>query len=128
MTTPSTPLYREIQLTQGQVALVSEHRFEELNSFKWYARWDPAMMSFYAERAISKGKGRQSKLHMHRVILGLAHGDKRHGDHKNHDTLDNRDENLRIATRSENLCNRGACINNRSGFKGVYRHNQKWAA
>jgi hypothetical protein len=31
MTTPE-PSYRTIQLTQGQIALVSPHRFEELNA------------------------------------------------------------------------------------------------
>ena len=41
MTTPSTPLYREIQLTQGQVALVSAHRFQELSAYKWYAHSPP---------------------------------------------------------------------------------------
>jgi hypothetical protein len=128
MTTPSTPLYREIQLTQGQVALVSAHRFQELSAYKWYAHWSEDNKSFYATRTARNLKGRLSNIAMHRHILGLNFGDSRHGEHRNMDSLDNRDENLRIATVSQNNCNRRAQRNNKSGFKGVYRHNQKWAA
>ena len=130
MTTPSTPLYREITLTQGKVALVSARRFEELNAHKWHALWCKGTRSFYAVRNVNLGKGKFRSFHMHRVILGLEYGDKRQGDHKNHDTLDNRDENLRIATSSQNQCNRGCTSSNISGFKGVHWHkrDKKWQA
>lgn len=42
-----------------------------------------------------------------------------HIDHINMDQSDNRISNLRIATRSQNQCNRGIQTNNTSGFKGV---------
>ena len=40
-------------------------------------------------------------------------------DHKDHDTLNNRRENLRIATHAQNLWNTKILANNTSGFKGV---------
>lgn len=40
-------------------------------------------------------------------------------DHINGNRQDNRIANLRLATTSENLCNRGKPRNNTSGFKGV---------
>jgi hypothetical protein len=45
-------------------------------------------------------------------------------------TLDNRDENLRIATVSQNRCNRRATLKNTSGFKGVTwdKDHSKWRA
>ena len=125
MTTPSNPLYREIPLSQGQVALVSAHRFEELNSSKWCAMFELCTKSFYAVRKVKRSDGKKRLLRMNRYILGLDFGDKRQGDHVNHDTLDNRDENLRICTPSENLCNKGITQRNTSGFKGVYWSKQK---
>lgn len=62
---------------------------------------------------------------MAREIVGLKRGDKREVDHWSLDTLDNRKENLRIATRSQNNCNRGMRKDNTSGFKGVTRHRFK---
>ena len=41
-------------------------------------------------------------------------------DHANHDTLDNRRSNLRIATPSQNAANRNKYKNNTTGFKGVF--------
>jgi len=130
MTTPSTPLYREIPLTQGQVAIVSAHRFDELNEFKWCALWCSDTQSFYASHGIKLPNGKWTGESMHRKILGLQYGDKRQADHINHDTLDNRDSNLRIATRSENQHNRGANRNSSSGIKGVYwmKNDRKWVA
>ena len=130
MTTPSTPLYRTIQLTQGQFALVSAHRFEELNAHKWCAVWCKGTRSFYVSRGVKLPNGKWTSESIHRRILGLQRGDKRQGDHVNMNTLDNRDENLRIATVSQNRCNRRATLKNTSGFKGVTwdKDHSKWRA
>ena len=40
-------------------------------------------------------------------------------DHKNGNKLDNRRDNLRLATRTQNQYNRGKNANNTSGYKGV---------
>jgi hypothetical protein len=51
-------------------------------------------------------------------------------DHINGDPADNRWENLRAATRSDNQCNRRKQSNNKSGFKGVHfdQKRGKWRA
>lgn len=51
-------------------------------------------------------------------------------DHINNIPTDNRFENLRQATKSQNGCNRGPNKNNTSGFKGVhwYKARNKWCA
>jgi hypothetical protein len=128
MTTPSEPLYREIPLTQGQVTRVSVHRFEELNSFKWYAQWNSTTKSFYAVRNTSRVNGKSYILSMQRQILGLSREDPRQGDHENHDTLDNMDGNLRIATRTQNRHNFRINKNNTSGFRGVYPRGRRWTS
>lgn len=54
---------------------------------------------------------------MHRQIMGLTRGDGLEVDHINGDPRDNRRENLRLATRSE----QGQNTRKRSGTKSQYR-------
>jgi HNH endonuclease/AP2 domain len=65
---------------------------------------------------------------MHRAILGAQPGQM--VDHRNHDTLDNRRENLRFCSYSENAQNSRKHSNNTSGFKGVswYARSNRWVA
>jgi hypothetical protein len=109
-----------IPLTQGKFAIVDSCDYERISGWSWFARWSPMTCSYYAMR----GPG----LSMHRVILGLKPGDKLQIDHINKDTLDNRRQNIRIATASQNGANRGKNSNNTSGYKGVsfHRASGKW--
>ena len=54
---------------------------------------------------------------MHRLIMGNPEG--MHIDHRDGNTLNNRRENLRVCTRSQNKANSKIYRNNTSGFKGV---------
>jgi hypothetical protein len=49
-------------------------------------------------------------------------------DHKNRDTLDNREKNLRPCNKSQNSMNRGPPKHNKSGYKNITWHNgyNKW--
>jgi AP2 domain./HNH endonuclease. len=59
----------------------------------------------------------------HRLIFMLHYGYlPPEVDHINGDRADNRIENLRPATRSENQCNRNALASNTSGYPGVSWH------
>ena len=49
-------------------------------------------------------------------------------DHRNGVKTDNRWENLRPATDSQNKFNTGVSSNNTSGFKGVHKKSGKWGA
>ena len=96
---------RLIGLTQGQVAIIDDSDYEELSKYKWCARWKSDTQSFYAIRDFkSNGYGKSTS--MSRFLLGLKKGDKRQGDHINHDTLDHRRCNLRIVTNQQNSQNR----------------------
>lgn len=59
--------------------------------------------------------------HAHRLAWLYVHGSWPSGDvdHRNGNRLDNRIENLREATRSQNCANMGVARHNSSGFKGV---------
>lgn len=86
--------------------------YEYLNQFKWcYSNGG------YAVRGIGpKGKTRLKFLH-HYILPKINEKDI---DHINKNKLDNRKENLRYATRSENMFNVGIRKNNTSGFNGVF--------
>lgn len=58
---------------------------------------------------------------MHRILM-----DGPEIDHLDRDRLNNRRSNLRVATRLENVLNRGLQKNNTSGHKGVTRCGSKW--
>jgi hypothetical protein len=68
---------------------------------------------------------------LHRLIFTLKHGyTPVFIDHINGDRSDNRIENLRLATVSENMYNTKINTKNTSGFKGVHfnKQKQKWQA
>ncbi len=66
----------------------------------------------------------------HRIIWKLMTGEEPAFDidHKNGDKSDNRWHNLRLATRSEQQCNRGAHNGSSSQYRGVSRAGDRWVA
>ena len=92
---------KKIQLTQGQVTLVSDCDYVSLSKHKWYAAWSPGMKSYYAVK--NKSWPIIGTIHMHRVIMNPPA--RMVVDHVNGDTLDNRRENLRVTTQSQNIKN-----------------------
>jgi hypothetical protein len=68
---------------------------------------------------------------VHRVIYAMHYGETPDFiDHIDGNPLNNRIENLRAATCSENMCNVGAKTNNKTGEKGVVWNalRQRWIA
>jgi hypothetical protein len=122
--------YRKIKLTQGQYALVDTSDFEWLNSFTWWAQYDPSIDGYYVRTQIKRASKDWPMVTMHRLLLGLGFGDKRVGDHVNGNPLDNRRHNLRIATVRQNCCNVKLSTRNTSGYKGVTwrKSRDRWLA
>lgn len=109
---------KEIQLTQGFVALVDDEDYERLKDQKWHVK--RYAHTAYAQTNALKPDGSRTMRYMHRIILGLT-DPAIQADHIDGNGLDNRRQNLRIASKAENLRNRSRSRNNTSGFKGVYR-------
>lgn len=67
---------------------------------------------------------------MHRVVMGLEPGDPRATDHINRNRLDNRKENLRVATHEQNAQNRTRNQRGSSQYRGVCwaPHQERWKA
>jgi HNH endonuclease len=120
--TPSLE-YRRIPLTQGQFALVDLEDWPRLSGYRWFAHWMNRPGSFYAHTHPTElPNGRNITFSMHRIIMGLERGDTRMVDHINHDTLDNRKQNLRVVTNALNQFNLRLRSDNRSGVTGVCLH------
>lgn len=115
---------KEITLSNGMKVKVSDCDYEELNQYIWHY----ATVG-YAHMNISKKDGRDGIL-MHRHILGLRKGDGKIVDHINGDGLDNRRENLRICTKTQNQQNQKPRHTKRSKYKGVgyFVRDKKWRA
>jgi hypothetical protein len=103
---------------EGKFALVDDEDYEYLNQFKW-------SLNRYINRGIWSN-GRSHCIHMHREILTPPKG--KHTDHINRNVLDNRKENLRIATPAQNKQNSPKQKGTSSGYKGVYWNDsrKKW--
>ena len=98
-------------LKNNKVMIVDENVYYEVNSFKWTLG-----NNGYAYREVWNKMSR-TKIPLHRLLAKAKKGEV--VDHKNCDKLDNRVENLRICTQSDNCKNQIIKSNNKSGFKGV---------
>ena len=68
------------------------------------------------------GQPKRQLLKLHNVVYTRAYGPLPPGfeiDHRDLDRMNNRRENLRLATRDQNVKNRPMASHNTSGFKGV---------
>jgi hypothetical protein len=112
---------KKIKLTKGKVALVDDEDFKWLSKHNWYA--SISGYNYYAQRT-----KKRKNIRMHRVILNAPKGVI--VDHINGNSLDNRKQNLRLCSQSENMCNRLSPVINTSGFKGVsqIKTSKKWEA
>ena len=107
---------KTIELSKNKFTIVDDEDFEYLNQWKW-SYYTSKKYSGYAKR-IDLSRGGRICVTMHRLITQAPKGFE--VDHINHNTLDNRKENLRIVTHSQNLQNQ-----NRKGIR-FYKYTNKW--
>lgn len=105
---------KEICLSQGKVAIVDDDLYNYYNQWIWSAFFDGH--NWYAVRQKGKRPFRK-QVKMHRDIMNAPEGIKI--DHKNGNGLDNRRENLRFCTQSQNAMNSKIPKSNKTGYKGV---------
>src|ERR1017187_10229312 len=115
---------KKLPLTQGKFALIDNRDYWLVRQFIWHAHYDG--YNWYARTNIGRGIQRTA-ISMHRLLAGFP---PFRLDHKNSNGLDNRRRNLRPASHSQNLANRGKQRNNTSGFQGAFWHKStgKWQA
>lgn len=111
-------------VTKGFVTFVSPEDAHHLMGMNWHAfRSGTASNIYYAARGVVPRKRRQH-VFLHRVILHTNDTD-RDTDHIDHDGLNNRRNNLRPCSPSENAGN-GRQRLGTSGFRGVTRARKRW--
>lgn len=107
---------KKIPLTPSGFAIVDDEAYERLAKFKWHSNGRYATRGKYLGKT-PDGKYAHTTVKMHREILDAPAGIE--VDHINHDRLDNRRCNLRLATRKQNMANSPLNKKNTSGYKGV---------
>jgi len=112
---------KEILLTRGKIAIVDDEDFTSLSRYKWRAHKDRKRNIWYAVRSVyfpvqPSRSWENDTIRMHCQILQWFEGI----DHINHDGLDNRRSNLRIATATQNAQNSRKRKGTSSKYKGVY--------
>ena len=116
----------EIELTRGKVAVIDDADAGLLIGYNWEARKLHGVW-YACGRVSRKVSQSRPRVNMHHLILGKNPGAQI--DHRDGDGLNNRRDNLRPATHSQNQANqRRLRSDNTSGFKGVVKAQGKWHA
>jgi hypothetical protein len=116
-----------IELTRGQSTFVDDADFDFLSQWKWCAHRGRGRL-FYAIRTRHKGEpGGGRQIQMHRVVTSAPVGLE--VDHINGDTLDNRRQNLRLATHSLNHQNKYQRMAKKKDLPmGIEKHGRGFSA
>lgn len=115
----------EISLTQNKFTIIDDKYFDLISQYKWYVHKNGN--NYYVmthDRQV---------IYMHRLILenklGRTLQKNEEVDHINMNSLDNRECNLRVCTKSQNAMNKNKQKGSYSSiYKGVYwnKKTEKW--
>ena len=120
---------KELEVKGGLKTQVDDEDYEWLNQWKWRMDWKSG--AGYVVRRTTKGVANKKRsLRLHRVIMGVLDRPEITIDHVDGNPFNNQRSNLRLASCSQNGCNRGPLVGSSSKFKGVYWNKSaaKWKA
>lgn len=111
----------------GETVLVDDEDLEKLKEYSWWIRKQilsgTQVKYIYGDKWIDK---KRTRVLLHRYIMGCSKGDGNVVDHANHNTLDNRKQNLRVCTSQENNYNSRTHRDSGSKHKGIRKRDNKW--
>lgn len=123
------PTLLRIPLLHGLETIIEAADWPLVSGYRWVAAERPKQPGEYNVIGHVPESGAQGRnVMLHRLIMGV--GPRQIVDHINHDSLDNRRSNLRLATNQQNSFNSRLSKRNTSGYKGVAwkARDQKWRA
>lgn len=106
---------KEVPLTRGMVAFVSDCDYERVTQYKWHVKASGCDQVVYYAQSTQFGK---TAMKLHRFIMQPKRGEV--VDHINHNGLDCRRENMRVVSQHQNILNSRKHANSKNQFKGVY--------
>jgi hypothetical protein len=112
----------------GYEVIISASDYERVMAYKW-RKAGIKRGTYFRRSYYDKEAGKKKEMFLHRFLANCQHG-KQIVDHISGNTLDNRQENLRICTITENNRNCHKNKRNTSGYKGVHwnKEKRKWKA
>jgi len=118
--------FRRIYLGEGEWTILDVKDYYRFGHYRWAL--GGSGNNFYAIGGTKNDKGKVKILRLHRLIMNAPKN--RVVDHKNCNGLDNREENLRPATKAQNSTNRKKTKNTSSRYLGVCydKSRNRWAA
>lgn len=121
--------YLELNTYKDITFLIDKEDYDKIKDYRWYVYKKRKDSGYYvcSDKMINNIR---IKINLHRYLMNCVRNDGLIVDHKNGNTLDNRKNNLRIATREQNQRNCKTQKNCLSGRKGVRKHKlcDKWQA
>ena len=120
-----TPETFRVALTGGLWTLIDAEDIDRVRCHTWSV-FEGRNGIIYAQTMLPRIGGRKSAVYLHRFILDAPSGMV--VDHANHDGLDNRRCNLRLATEAQNSANRRSSRWENGHYKGAYRVKHGWRA
>jgi hypothetical protein len=116
-----------IALPCGDWAIIDVDDLGQIANYNWHAV-DMGHTKYVRRNRTKNDPPRPLSIRLHRQLMSAPNG--MDVDHVNMNGLDNRKSNLRVCTRSQNLCNRKVQARTKSKLKGVVWHKraQKWMA
>jgi len=114
----------KIELTKGGFTEIDDQDESLARAFKWRRHEDKrgTNRTEYAAHSVKKGV----TLFLHRLIMQAKAGET--VDHRDGNGLNNKRDNLRLCTQSQNRANGRQWKIPKSGFRGVYQNREKWVA
>ncbi len=98
--------------------------------YTWFAKYSATVGKFYAASSEYRPELKKARtVLMHQFIMNVENSTREvNVDHINHDTLDNRKENLRVTNVTDNCKNRRLSKANKSGYRNVCwdKRDQMW--